>query len=169
MTRTLSLIAAMDKKRTIGLNGTMPWHLPADLAYFKKRTWGKPVVMGRKTYESIGRALPGRDNIVITRDPDFKAEGCTIIRSLEDLKRLDEFGLHCHSDEVMILGGAQIYRQTMPMASKMYITLIDAEFEGDTYFPEWDEREWELCEQIDGTVDEKNVYPHQFLVYRRIR
>ena len=79
--------------------------------------------------------MPGRDNIVITRDPDFKAEGCTIIRSLEDLKRLDEFCLHCHSDEVMIIGGAQIYRQTMPMASKMYITLIDAEFEGDTYFP----------------------------------
>lgn len=167
MSPTFSLIAAMDRKRTIGSEGEMPWHLPADLAYFRRRTWGKPIVMGRKTYESIGRPLPGRDNIILTRDRDFKAEGCLVVHSVDELLRLQEKDLASNADEVMVIGGGEIYRLLMPMADKMYITRIDAEFEGDTFFPEWDEHDWELIEQFKGSTDDKNVYPHQFLIYKR--
>lgn len=128
----ISLIVAHDKNRVIGYENEMPWHLPGDLQYFKEMTMGKPVVMGRKTFESIGRPLPGRRNIVITRNADYTAEGIETAPSLEAALALVR-----GAEEVMVIGGEQIFTQALPLAQKLYITLIDNEFVGDTYFPDY--------------------------------
>jgi dihydrofolate reductase len=130
----ISLIVAMDRRGVIGANGGMPWHLPADLKHFKAVTMGKPIVMGRKTHESIGRVLPGRENIVLTRDPGFGAPGCSVLRSVEEVLA------HCRAaDEVMIMGGAELYAQFLPRADRVYLTQIHADVNGDTYFPDWEQ------------------------------
>ena len=128
----ISMIAAMAKDRVIGKDNQMPWHLPADFAWFKRCTMGKPVVMGRKTYESIGRPLPGRQNIVISRDDNLAIEGVTTVTSIE--RALEAAG---EVDEVMIIGGGAIYKACLPQADKLYVTYIDAQIEGDTQFPYW--------------------------------
>ena len=161
---TVSLIVAMSKNRVIGADGGMPWHLPADLKYFKATTLGKPIIMGRKTFDSIGRPLPGRRNIVITRNSDWHYDGVDVVATIDAAVALasaaDETG------EIMITGGAQIYAQAMPQVDRMYITEITAELEGDTYFPEFRRQEWaEVSRESHAAVDDKPAYA--FVVYER--
>ncbi|KOO50791.1 type 3 dihydrofolate reductase [Priestia koreensis] len=157
----ISLIAAMDQKRLIGADNDMPWRLPADLAYFKKVTMGHPVVMGRKTFESIGRPLPGRENIVITRNADLHLDGVTIVTSLDELQNASA------SKELFVIGGGEVYQQTMAIADRLYITHIEETFEGDTHFPEIDVSIWEEVSRTPGIRDEKNPYSYSFVVYER--
>lgn len=152
----------MGKNRAIGNAGKIPWHLPADLAHFKSLTMGHPVIMGRKTYESIGKPLLGRQNIVVTRQVGYLAEGCIMVTSLEDAVEIAQ------GDEVFIIGGAEIYRQALPLADRVYLTVVDEEFTADAYFPELNEKDWRRTEIIQGTKDEKNPYNHTFLTFERI-
>ena len=133
----LSLIAALDRNRLIGAGGALPWRLPEDLRHFKALTWGKPVLMGRKTWDSLGRPLPGRRNIVITRQPGWQAAGAETVHGLEAA-----LALCGEAPEVMVIGGAEIYRQALPLARRLYLTEIDAAFTGDAWFPERDGRHW---------------------------
>jgi dihydrofolate reductase len=159
----LSIIVAMDRNRVIGKNDALPWHISEDLKHFKKITMGKPIVMGRKTHESIGRPLPGRENIIITRDKNYKAEGCTVLHSLEDIFK------HCKDvDEVMITGGSEIYRYALEKASRLYLTEVHAEIEGDTFFPEFDRNEWQETSREAFNADEKNDYDYSFVVLDKI-
>lgn len=158
----ISIIFAMDKNRVIGKDNKLPWHLPAELAYFKRVTMGHPIIMGRKTHESIGKPLAGRENVVVTRDPGYTATGCTVVHSVQEV--LDRFG----DQEVFVIGGAQMMREFLPMTHKLYMTRIDHAFEGDTFFPEINEREWRLISQEEGITDEKNPFPYHFLVYEKL-
>ncbi|EIT87170.1 dihydrofolate reductase [Fictibacillus macauensis ZFHKF-1] len=155
----ITFVVAMDQEGLIGVDNELPWHLPADLQHFKKVTMGKPIVMGRKTYESIGRPLPGRENIVMTRQPSYHIPGCTIVHTLKEVLERDE--------EVCVIGGAHLFQQFMPYVDEMYITEIEETFEGDTYFPEFAPSQWELLSEQQGITDEKNVYPHRFLHYKK--
>ena len=158
----LSLICAMDRNRLIGNNNQLPWHLPADLALFKKTTLGKPVIMGRKTFDSIGRALPGRQNIIITSNPHWSASGCDMSGSIEQA-----LSLVAQSAEVMLIGGASLYQQTINRADNLYITLIEHEFEGDTWFPEIDSRIWRVETSENFAADKNNLYSFSFIKYIR--
>ena len=159
----ISVIVAYGKDRVIGKDNKMPWHLPADLRYFKETTLNKTVVMGRKTFESIGKALPGRKNVVITSQEDFKASGCEVISSFEEALKLDK------QEDIFIIGGATIYEQAIDHADLLYITYIDEEFEGDAFFPEWNEEDWVLQSSNKGMKDEKNNYNYYFNVYRKVK
>ncbi|AVF94131.1 type 3 dihydrofolate reductase [Vibrio diabolicus] len=157
----ISMIAAMADNRIIGKDNQMPWHLPADFAWFKRCTMGKPVVMGRKTYESIGRPLPGRLNIVISRDETLKIEGVTTATSIE--QALDVAG---DVEEVMIIGGGAIYAACLPMANKLYVTHIEAAIDGDTQFPDWGDQFKETYSET-YQADEKNAYNMRFTVLEK--
>ncbi|MDN3609012.1 type 3 dihydrofolate reductase [Vibrio ostreicida] len=157
----ISLIAAMANDRIIGKDNNMPWHLPADFAWFKQCTMGKPVVMGRKTYDSIGRPLPGRHNIVISRDENLELHGVTTVTSVEEA--IEAAG---EVEEIMIIGGGSIYRACLPQANKLYVTYIDADFEGDTQFPLWGDQFVEIDSHHHG-CDEKNAYSMRFAVLER--
>lgn len=156
----ISLIVAMDEAGVIGKDNKMPWHLPADLKYFKRTTLGHPVLMGRKTYESIGRPLPERRNIVLTRQEEYAAPGCDVIHSVE------EIALH-EGEDLFVIGGAEIFQMLLPKTDRLYLTRIHERFAGDTYFPSLDLSEWTLLSETKGTVDEKNPHPHTFLVYEK--
>ncbi|MCE7793047.1 type 3 dihydrofolate reductase [Salipaludibacillus sp. CUR1] len=158
----ISMIAAFSEGRVIGKDGDMPWHLPADLRHFKKVTSGHPILMGRKTFESIGKPLPNRRNIVLTRDKTFSAEGVEAIHDLADIR-----SLMAEEEEFFVIGGATIYEKLISKADRLYITHIHASFEGDTFFPEINGDEWETVSSEKGTVDQKNPHPHTFLVYER--
>jgi len=158
----ISIIAAMDIKGVIGLEGDLPWHLSADLKRFKAVTMGKPLIMGRKTHESIGRPLPGRKNIVLTQSQEFKAEGCTVAHSLEEALLVAG-----EVDEVMIMGGYGIYDQSLNRANRLYITEVHADVSGDVYFPEFDIGEWVEIERDDHSADDKNDFDYSFLVMER--
>jgi len=166
----LAIIVAAAKNGVIGRNNQLPWHLPQDLKYFKAVTLGKPVIMGRKTYESIGKPLPGRTNIVITRNKDWvAAEGVVVTNSfdqalLEAQKVLDSAA--SDFDEAMVIGGAEIYRAALQFADRVYLTRVDAEPEGDAFFAALDEAEWGLESTAAG--DEAAPVPHEFLVYTRV-
>lgn len=159
----ISHIVAMDQNRVIGKDNRLPWHLPADLAHFKKITMGHAIVMGRKTFESIGRPLPGRENVVVTRNRAFQAEGCTVLHSLE---AIFQFAAK-RGDEVFVIGGAELFQATLPFADRLYITKIEASFPGDTFYPAFDESEWQLVSYAKGIKDEKNRYDYAFTVYER--
>jgi dihydrofolate reductase len=159
----ISHIVAMDQNRVIGKENRLPWHLPADLAYFKKVTMGHAIIMGRKTFESIGRPLPGRENVIITRNQSFQAKGCTVIHSIEEVR---QFAAK-HNDEVFVIGGAELFRATFPFAERLYVTKIEASFSGDTFYPAFDESEWQLVSYTKGIKDEKNPYDYTFIVYER--
>ena len=162
---TVSLIAAMAKNRIIGKDNDMPWHMPADLKHFKAVTLNKPVVMGRKTFESIGRPLPGRRNIVITRNKEWQAEGVEVVFTPESALELLK-----DTQEVMIIGGGNIYKQFLPMADQLYLTFIELEVEGDTQFPDWKSAGvWQQTETIDNKADDKNPYDYQFATLTRVR
>lgn len=133
----ISLIAAVGKNKVIGVDNRLPWKLSADLKRFKTITSGKPVVMGRKTFESIGKPLPNRTNIIVTRDKNYKANGCVVVHSAEEALRVSR-----GSEEIMIIGGEQIFKEFLPLANKLYLTIIDKDFEGDAYFPEYNKNDW---------------------------
>jgi dihydrofolate reductase len=155
----VSIIAAMDRKRGIGVDNKLPWRLSADLKRFRELTMGHHIIVGRKTFESIGRQLPGRRMIVVTRDRNYKAEGCDLAHSLEDAIDLArERG----ESEAFICGGAEIYAQSIEIADRMYLTFVDVEVAADTFFPEFDEREWRERESFYQPADEKNQYPFTF-------
>ncbi len=158
----ISLIAAIGKNRVIGNKNSLPWSLPADMKHFKELTTGKPVIMGRKTFESIKKPLPNRTNIIITHDPNYKAEGCIIAHSLDDALKAAE-----NQKEVMIIGGSQIYKEFLPKADKLYLTLIDADFDGDAYFPEYEIEEWKETAYEEHERDKDNPYNYTFLVLTR--
>jgi dihydrofolate reductase len=158
----ISFVVAMDENRAIGKDNDLPWYLPNDLKHFKKTTMGKPIVMGRKTYESIGKPLPGRENIVVTRDQSYEAEGTTIVHSVDEV-------LQINAEEVCVIGGSEIFKQFLPVADRLYITEIHHTFEADTYFPELNDNEWKEVSRTEGIVDEKNKYPHEFVVYEKIK
>lgn len=157
----LSLIVAMDAHRGIGAHNQLSWKLPADLKHFKDVTMGHPIIMGRKTYESIGRALPGRRNIIVTRNADFAATGCEVVHSLDDALKL------VGSDDAFVIGGAEMFRQALPFVRKMYMTEIRHEFPCDVFFPEFDMNEWREVERKQGVKDERNPYDYWFVVYER--
>ena len=149
----------MDRKRGIGVDNKLPWRLSADLKRFRELTMGHHIIVGRKTFESIGRALPGRRMIVVTRDSAYKTEGCDIAYSVEDATRLArERG----ESEVFICGGAEIYAQSIGIADRMCLTFVDAEVAADTFFPEFDELEWSEQESFYQPADERNQYPFTF-------
>jgi len=159
----LSLIVAMTPHHVIGANNRLLWRLPAELQYFKKITMGKPIIMGRKTHESIGRALPGRRNIIISHNPTFQAEGCEVVDSLEKALALVQA-----EEEAMIIGGAQIYQQALPLAHRLYLTLVHHEFTGDTFFPEWETSEWRELSREERAADAENLYAVSFVVLERV-
>jgi dihydrofolate reductase len=158
----LTFVWAMGKNRVIGANNQLPWRLPADLAYFKRVTMGKTVLMGRKTYESIGRPLPQRRNVILTRSMEFEAPGCEVIHTL------DEVSLLAAQEEVMVIGGAEIYKQLLPLADRLHVTEIGESFEGDAFFPVFSLEDWKVIERTPGIQDEKNIHPHEFVVYERL-
>lgn len=155
--KSLTLIAAMARNRAIGLDGAMPWHLPGELQHFKRETLGKPIVMGRKTWQSIGRVLPGRQNIVITRNPAFRAEGCDVAKSLVEAVSV------AGGTEVMIIGGGQLYAEAMPFADRMVLTLVDCEPGADTWFPEWRESDWRQVSSRGECADQDNPYDYRVM------
>lgn len=160
----ISLIVAMANNRVIGLNNQMPWHLPADLAWFKKNTLNKPVIMGRKTFESIGRPLPNRHNIIISRTPQTSDNPqVTWVSSLEHAIEVSK-----GSDEVMVIGGGNIYQQAITMANRLYLTHIDAELEGDTHFPNYhDIAKWQSVFSEKHQKDDKNPYDYTFEILEK--
>lgn len=160
----LSIIVAYDKNRGIGINNQLPWQLPADLAYFKKVTMGKPIIMGRKTHESIGRPLPGRDNIIITRNSEYQSDGCIVVHSIKDIRALE---LEKNDEEMFIIGGAEIFKELLDEVDKLYITVIEEEFQADTFFPEIDLCKWKKVSEEKGIRDEKNPYDYYFCVFEK--
>lgn len=161
---TVSLIVAAAKNNAIGKDNRLLWSLPNDMKFFKSTTWAMPVVMGRKTYESMGKALQGRLNIVITRQPGWKAEGVVVAGSLTEALALAE---SAHYKEVFVIGGGEIYREALPIASRVYLTRIDVEMPGDTFFPELDASEWQLRSQQSFAPDPKHAYAYHFQVWEK--
>lgn len=160
----ISFILAMDENRVIGSGNKLPWHLPEDLKFFKRVTMGHPIVMGRKTYESIGRPLPGRKNIIITRNKDYTCDPCTIFHSVEEFL---SYSKNDTDEEYFVIGGAEIFRSFIPVVDRLYITQIHHVFEGDTFFPNLNMKDWQLVSQEQGVKDEKNPFDYEFLIYNK--
>lgn len=155
----IALIAAMAENRVIGRQNALPWRLSGDLQHFKSLTMGKPVIMGRNTHESIGKPLPGRLNIVVTSDADYRAEGCRVVHSVEEaLEAAHE------QDEAMVIGGARLYEQMLELADRIYLTLVKADVEGDVLFPPLDRGIWREVARESHPADEKNEYAYDFIV-----
>lgn len=159
---TISFIVAMSENRVIGRDNGLPWKLPADLRHFKRTTMGKSVLMGRRTFESIGRALPGRRNIVVSATQGFEAPGCETATSIDQA-----LALVAGDAEIMVIGGASFYEQLLPKADRIYLTLVHATLEGDAWFPPLDPGQWREIRREDHAADERNDYPYSFLVYER--
>lgn len=155
----VSLIVCHSAQNVIGYKNSMPWHLPNDLKHVRKLTEGNTIVMGRKTFESIGRPLPNRRNVVLTQNESFSHDGVDVIHSTDEIEALD--------GKVFIFGGSGVYSQTMHLVDEMHVTRIYETFGGDTFFPDYDSSDWELVSSEEGIIDEKNRYPHEFLHYRR--
>ncbi len=155
----ISIIVAMGRNRAIGYKNTLPWRLSADMQHFKQLTMGHHIIMGRKTYESIGRPLPGRTSIIITRQPDFQAADCLVVHSLDEAIAL---AASRGEQEAFIIGGAEIYAQALPLAARLYLTLVDAAPEADAFFPAFDEARWQRTEEKFVAADEKNQYAASF-------
>ena len=160
----MSLVVAMARNHVIGRDNALPWRLPADLKNFKAVTWGKPILMGRKTFESIGKPLPGRDNLVLTRDRGWRAEGVIVVHSLDEaLERVQD------APELAGIGGADVFRLLMPLASRIYLTRIDADIPGDTVFPPIDHSQWAEIETRQLAADERNAFGMTFVTLERVR
>ena len=157
----ISLIAAMSRNRVIGKNNTLPWKLPEDMERFREITLGKPVVMGRKTFESIGKPLPKRLNIIITRDKNYRQDGCIVVHSADEALKAAK-----GSEEIMVIGGEQIFKEFLPKADKMYLTFIDEDFEGDAYFPEYNKHDWK---EVKKEEYKNENYKFIFLDLERIK
>lgn len=158
----ISLIAAMTHDHCIGKDNRMPWHLPADLKHFKKITLNKPIIMGRRTYESLGRALPDRINIVVTTQESLDAPDCIVTHSLEEAILFAG-----NTDEIMIIGGGQLYSEAIKIADRMYLTFIDLNTQGDTFFPKWNENDWREISREVHQKDASNAYDYEFVVLER--
>ena len=158
----ISLIWAMAENRVIGRNNRLPWHLPADLKHFKSLTLGKPILMGRRTWESLPGLLPDRPHIVITRDRDYAADGCTLVHSVDEA--LEAAAGH---PELMVVGGAALYAEMLPLAKRLYMTLIRGEVEGDTHFPPFDLSEWQEVDREDHPKNDLCPYAYSFIVLQR--
>lgn len=164
----ISLIAAVARNGVIGRGNSIPWHIPSDFAHFKRTTMGKPMLMGRKQFESVGTALPGRANIVITRQPDYKADGIETVPGLEaGLKRAKEIAEQTGAREIMVIGGGEIYAQAMDFATRLYISHVDLAPEGDVYFPEIDDRIWKADRDLDVPRSEKDAASYRVTQYVR--
>jgi len=159
-----SLVVAMARNRVIGRDNRLPWRLPADLAYFKQVTMGHPVVMGRRTYESIGKPLPGRLNIVVSRNPAFRAPGCTVVSSLDEAWRVAG-----DAEEVCVIGGTSLFAESLPVADRIHLTEVETEVPGDTWFPQFDRSEWRESEVLRHPADERHAYPFRIVVLDRKR
>ena len=156
---TISLIWAMADNRVIGIENCLPWKLPADMKWFRENTMGKPIIMGRLTFESFGaKPLPGRRNIIISRNPSYSAEGIEVFTSIEGALQATQ-----DSEEIMIIGGMSLYKQSLPLADRLYMTLVHAEIEGDAWFPEFDLDEWHQTQRSDFSADEKNPHAYSFI------
>ncbi len=168
----INLVVAIAENGVIGGENKLLWHLPADLKYFKQLTTGNIVIMGRKTYESIGKPLPNRTSIVITRELTLKIEGCLVVNSIEnamdEAKKLNQnnFEKGLPLQKIFVIGGAQIYNLAMPLANKLYITEVKAKFEGDTFFPKINKSQWQEISREAHNIDEKNHYNYDFVVYQ---
>lgn len=160
----ISLIVAMDRKRGIGAGNKLPWRLSADLKKFRELTWGHHIIVGRKTFESIGKALPGRQTIIVTRDKSYSAEGCLVVHSVEEAIAL---AWARGETEVFVCGGAEIYAQTITLADRLYLTWVETEVAADTFFPAWDASTWVEQEVSAHEADEKNQYPFSFKLLLR--
>lgn len=158
----ISLIAAMGRNRVIGANNALPWNMPADLKHFRALTRGRPIIMGRKTFESIGRPLPDRTNIIITRDSAYCADGCVVTHDADAA-----LAVASGAEEIMIIGGGEIYALFLPRANRMYLTLIDADFTGDARFPEFSTSEWQETSREEHAEDTANPHPYAFLTLER--
>jgi dihydrofolate reductase len=154
----ISMIAAMAKNNVIGINGALPWNLSDDLKYFKKTTTGKTIIMGRKTFLSIGKALPNRENIILTKDTNFKAEKCIILHSTKEVLKK-----YANEEEIIIIGGGEIYKAFLPYTDKIYLTIIDAELNGDTFFPHINKKEWLFKLEHEYQANDKNS--HDFNIF----
>ncbi|MFC3197025.1 dihydrofolate reductase [Parapedobacter deserti] len=158
----LSIIVAAAETGAIGKDNQLLWHLPNDLRFFKQTTTGHAVIMGRKTYESVGKPLPNRRNIVVTRQRDYAIEGAEVVNTLDEA-----LGRSMNEEEVFVVGGAEIYKQALPLAERIYLTRVHATIEGDVYFPEPDENEWRLKAATHCNPDERHAYGYTFMVYER--
>lgn len=158
---SISFIFAMDRNRAIGVNNKLPWHLPGDLKFFKNVTMGHPILMGRKTYESIGKPLPGRRNVILTQNTEFHAEGCEVLHSV------DEAQAAFRDQELFVIGGAEVFKLFAASVTRMYITFIEHEFEADTFMSDLDLSAWTLVSSEQGERNEKNPYEYYFRIYER--
>ncbi len=156
--RQLNIIAAIAKNGVIGKNNQLPWHLPDDLKYFKQLTHGHTVIMGRKTFESIGKPLPGRFNIVITQQTDYQKSGIVTASNL-----MDALAKAPENQKIFVIGGASLYQMTLPLAERFYLTEVLADVEGDAYFPKWQREQWECIEAADHAIDDKHEFAFRFL------
>jgi dihydrofolate reductase len=168
----VSLIAAIDRRGLIGAEAGLPWHLPNDLRRFRTITWGKPIVMGRTTFELIGKPLPGRVNIVLSRSPQYSPPGCRVARTLEEALAIAESCLAETGGEALIIGGGKVYAEALPYCDRLYLTIVEGDFQGNTYFPieELLRQSWRpVSEPETHAADEKNRYPHSFHILERVR
>lgn len=163
MEKKISIIVAMSENFIIGNENKLPWHLPADLKYFKSVTLNKPVLMGRKTYESIGKPLPQRRNFILTKEVNYSAIDCEVVHSLEAA-----FNLLKEEKEIMVIGGGKVYEAAFPYVNRLYITLVHGDFSGDTFFPHFDKKDWQEVSRQDFFSDEKNPYSYTFVIYDRV-
>lgn len=163
MTARLTLIAALARNGVIGCNNRLPWRLPADLRFFQQTTMGKPLLMGRRTWESIGRPLPGRRMIVLSGHPGYRAAGCTVAGALPEALTLAG-----DAPELMVIGGATLYEQTLPLADRLVLTRIEAEIPGDVWFPAWAEQDWRLVWEEAHAADAEQVWPYRFQRWERV-
>lgn len=160
----ISLIAALAKNHAIGKNNQLPWHLPADLKHFKQLTLNKPIIMGRKTFDSIGRPLPKRRNIIVTRQSDLVIDGCEVFHTITTA-----LAATASEPETMIIGGATLYEHMLAYADRLYLTLVDTELEGDAFFPQWIDSEWQIIEKSEHPHDENNAFNYTFVTLDRRR
>lgn len=164
----IALIAAVASNGVVGRNNQLPWQLGEDLRYFKRTTLGKPVIMGRRTWDSIGRPLPGRANIVVSRQADLQIEGALVVSDLAAaLDQASHIAASENCDEIMIIGGAEIYRLAFTFANRLYLTEIHAEFEGDAWFPQWDRESWRECSRETHAAGDANPFDYSFVIYQR--
>jgi dihydrofolate reductase len=163
------LIWAMTKNRVIGRNNQLPWHLPDEMRHFMRTTLGKPVIMGRKQFQSMGKPLPNRANVVLSRNPDFAPDGVAVVSTLDDaLAYAEAVNRDPTNDEIMVIGGAEIYAQALPRADRLYCTVIDAELDGDTFFPEFDLSRWHEVRRTDHPADARHAYGYSVQVLERV-
>jgi len=160
----ISFIVAASTNNVIGKNNQLPWSLPNDMKFFKNTTWAMPVLMGRKSFESLGKPLPGRLNVVITRQNDWKPEGASVVHSVEDAIKV---AAAADYNEAFIIGGGEIFKEAMPVADKIYLTRVDVKLEGDAFFPEMNPKEWLMVSEQSFPSDEKHAYPYHFQLWER--